>query len=92
MEYGVLQKSGAWFSYGETRLGQGRENVKLLFEREKELADEIEAKIFAAVKKQNGKDETPDLPRPQQSVQIPVSAPRSGSARAKIDIAVDDDE
>ena len=92
VEYGVLQKSGAWFSYGETRLGQGRENVKLLFEREKELADEIEAKIFAAVKKQNGKDETPDLPRPQQSVQIPVSAPHSGSARAKIDIAVDDDE
>ena len=92
VEYGVLQKSGAWFSYGETRLGQGRENVKLLFEREKELAAEIEAKIFAAVKKQNGKDETPDLPRPQQSVQIPVSAPRSGSARAKIDIAVDDDE
>ena len=48
VEYGVIAKSGAWFSYGETRLGQGRENVKLLFAREKELAAEIEEKIFAA--------------------------------------------
>ncbi|MBQ6092612.1 MAG: DNA recombination/repair protein RecA, partial [Clostridia bacterium] len=92
VEYGVLQKSGAWFSYGETRLGQGRENVKLMFEREKDLAAEIEAKIFAAVKKQNGKDETPDLPRAPQGVQIPIASPRGGSARARIDIAVDDDE
>ncbi len=94
VEYGVIAKSGAWFSYGETRLGQGRENVKLLFAREKELAAEIEAKIFAAVKKANGKDETSDpAPAPvQHEVQIPVTKGRSGSARAKIDIAVDDDE
>lgn len=94
VEYGVINKSGAWFSYGETRLGQGRENVKLLFEREKELAAEIEAKIFAAVKKQNGKDETEETPAAPtvREVQIPVTKGRSGSARAKIDIAVDDDE
>ena len=94
VEYGVISKSGAWFSYGETRLGQGRENVKLLFEREKELAAEIEAKIFAAVKKQNGKDETEEAPAAPaaREVQIPVTKGRSGSARARIDIAVDDDE
>ena len=94
VEYGVIAKSGAWFSYGETRLGQGRENVKLLFAREKELAAEIEEKIFAAVKKANGKDEASDpAPAPaQREVQIPVTKGRSGSARAKIDIAVDDDE
>ena len=50
VETGVLKKSGAWFYYGETRLGQGRDTVKKLFSDNKELADEIEAKIFAAVK------------------------------------------
>ena len=50
VELGVLKRSGAWFYYGETRLGQGRDNVKTLFETNKELAEEIENKIMAAVK------------------------------------------
>ena len=41
----VVQKSGAWFSYNGERLGQGRENVKELLASNKELAQEIEAKI-----------------------------------------------
>lgn len=41
----LLDKSGAWFSYGQERLGQGRENVKQLLKERPELADEIEAKI-----------------------------------------------
>ena len=48
VEIGGLKKSGAWFYYGETRLGQGRDNVKKLFEDNPELAEEIEAKIMAA--------------------------------------------
>ena len=46
----IINKSGAWFSYGETRLGQGRDNVKELFLSNPELADEIEAKVVAAMK------------------------------------------
>lgn len=42
----IIQKSGAWFSYGETRLGQGRDNVKTLFENDAELAAEIERKVM----------------------------------------------
>ncbi len=49
VETDVLKKSGAWFYYGETRLGQGRDNVKQLLEDNEELAKEIEEKIFAAV-------------------------------------------
>ncbi len=49
VELGIVKKSGAWFYYGETRLGQGRDNVKKLFEDNPELAEEIEAKIMAAV-------------------------------------------
>ena len=41
----IIQKSGAWFSYGDSRLGQGRDNVKELFRTNTELADEIEGKI-----------------------------------------------
>ena len=43
----IVQKSGAWFSYGGNRLGQGRENVKELLANNKELCDEIEAKVRA---------------------------------------------
>ena len=47
VETGVIKKSGAWFYYGETRLGQGRDNVKKLFEDNEELAAEIENKVMA---------------------------------------------
>ncbi|MFA7500361.1 MAG: recombinase RecA [Sulfurimonas sp.] len=53
VDYGVkldiIDKSGAWFSYGETKLGQGRENVKAKFIENPELAREIEEKIKAAM-------------------------------------------
>jgi recombination protein RecA len=45
VDNGIVQKSGSWFSYGETKLGQGREAVKQIFLDNPELADEIEAKI-----------------------------------------------
>jgi recombination protein RecA len=45
----IVSKSGAWFSYGDVRLGQGRENVKKRLEEEKELLAEIEAKVKAVM-------------------------------------------
>ena len=45
VDLGVIEKSGAWFSYGNDRLGQGRENVKEYFRQNKVLANEIEEKI-----------------------------------------------
>ncbi len=42
---GIIMKSGAWFSYGDTRLAQGRENTRQLLKANKELSDEIEIKI-----------------------------------------------
>ena len=41
----IIKKSGSWFSYNETKLGQGREAVKQLFLDNPEMADEIEKKI-----------------------------------------------
>ncbi len=43
--YEIIKKSGSWFSYGETKLGQGREGVKLLLKDNPELAEELEMKI-----------------------------------------------
>jgi recombination protein RecA len=45
IEYGVLQKSGSWYSYEKTKLGQGRENVRCLLNDNLELMDDIEKKI-----------------------------------------------
>ncbi len=45
VEFNILKKSGSWFSYGETRLGQGRDAVKSLIGDNPELMDELEAKI-----------------------------------------------
>jgi recombination protein RecA len=49
LEHDLIQKSGSFFSYGETRLGQGRNNAKAFLAENKQLADEIEGKIFAAL-------------------------------------------
>lgn len=49
VEYGIVKKSGSWYSYGETRLAQGRDAAKNVFKDNPELAAEIEAKIFEAV-------------------------------------------
>ncbi|NNF23969.1 MAG: recombinase RecA [Rhodobacteraceae bacterium] len=45
---GVVEKSGAWFSYGDERIGQGRENAKIFLKENKRIAYEIEDKIRAA--------------------------------------------
>ncbi len=44
-EYNVIKKSGSWFSYGDTKLGQGRDAVKKILQDNPELADELQAKI-----------------------------------------------
>ena len=49
VEYEIIKKSGSWFSYGETKLGQGRDSVKQLLLDNPELAAELEAKIRAAL-------------------------------------------
>ena len=45
-ELNIIKKSGSWFSYGETKLGQGRDAVKKILVDNPELADELESKIM----------------------------------------------
>lgn len=50
VEFEIIKKSGSWFSYGETKLGQGRDAVKTLIKDNPEMADELEIKIKAHIK------------------------------------------
>ena len=49
VEYDIIKKSGSWFSYGDTKLGQGREAVKEMLKDNPELCDELEAQIMEAI-------------------------------------------
>lgn len=50
VDYEIIKKAGSWFSYGDTKLGQGRDAVKTLLKDNPELMDELETKILEAIK------------------------------------------
>lgn len=78
----IVQKSGAWFSYGEKRLGQGRDNVKELFKNDRETAKEIEAELMKNLEK---------VKNPAKASQKAASTPVAPAAKsAGIDIMVED--
>ena len=93
---GIVNKSGAWFSYGERRLGQGRDNVKELFKNEPELCEEIEAIIkdnMEQLKTMSGAGAKKGLKAPLKPAAAPVKAEAPAakpSAKVQLDIAVDD--
>ena len=88
VETGVIKKSGAWFYYGETRLGQGRDNVKKLFEDNVELANEIEAKVMAIL---SDKANNKNAPVQEDDEYIMPTEPVARTHKSiDIDIAVDD--
>ena len=59
----IVQKSGAWFNYGEIRLGQGRDNAKEYLRQNPELAEEIAAKVMANADKLMNRGGAPAAPR-----------------------------
>ena len=96
----VVKKSGAWFSFKEERLGQGRDNVKELFRNNKELSDKIESQVMENINKLYSKSLT--KAKDKLSVGKPIELPteeskkeqksptKKGTAKANIDITVDD--
>jgi len=57
LNYGLISKSGSWFSYNDERLGQGRESIKALIEEKPEFARELEEKIRKISESQNLSDD-----------------------------------
>ena len=104
VKLGFIQKSGAWFSYGETRLGQGRDNTKNYLDEHPELFAEIETlvrenadklyagKTKAGAKKAASLDDAPA--KPEQPAPAEAEKPAEKPARApkaNIDIMVEDE-
>lgn len=88
----IIQKSGAWFSYKEDRLGQGRDNTKEYLRNHPELFAEIEAQVREGLPRLNPQKNLA-APAPQP-VEIPIEAAAKVSApaaKAQIDIVVDDE-
>ena len=56
VELGIIKKSGSWFSYGESRLGQGRDAVKKIIKDNPELSEELEQQIAEALKARNDEE------------------------------------
>ncbi|MDP6716473.1 MAG: DNA recombination/repair protein RecA, partial [SAR202 cluster bacterium] len=62
-EHEVLKKSGSFYSFGETKLGQGKENVKVFLKENPDIALQVEALIKAAV------EPTPEPPLEEEKVE-----------------------
>jgi len=82
----IVKKAGAWFSYEGERLGQGRDNVKIFFAQNKELAAEIEAKVVSKIKNSKaalleiGTDSDSDDDKPLNITAVASDTPISISA------------
>ena len=50
VDYGVIKKAGSWFSYGEKKIGQGRDSVKELMKQDTEFCNKVEAEVREAMK------------------------------------------
>ena len=91
VEMGIVKKSGAWFSYGETRLGQGRDNVKDYVEKNPEFAKELED-LIRAQKEETSPVKVASAAKAEEKKEAPAKAMTKERARAAIDIIVEDDD
>ncbi len=96
----IIKKSGAWFSYKEERIGQGRDNTKKYLLEHPELAAEIEAAVRANADKLSGRKSAvkpaapaaPAASAPAQEAAEPAPARRSAARAKSIDIDISVDE
>lgn len=97
VEYDIIHKGGSWFSYGDQRLGQGRDNVKNMIKDDPDFAKELEDKIKAklaevqAESAQKYRAKAAPMAKTEDEAKVEIKNTRA-AARAKLDIAVDDDE
>lgn len=96
VELGIIKKGGSWFSYGDRRLGQGRDNVKALLLEEPDFAKDLENQIKEKIKEQaqasGNKFKGTSAPKAEIESNEKEPVQTKASARAKLDIVVEDDE
>lgn len=97
VKYDICKKGGAWFYYGEIRLGQGRENAKKYLKENPDMMAEIEAKIKEKLLADDEDDAKAAAPKaePKAAAKAPAKAAPASTTRkssAEIDIIVDDED
>lgn len=100
VEYGIIKKSGSWFSYGEERLGQGRDKVKDMIKNDpaflSSLENQIKEKLAEIQASSNHKYQAKAVPKAslddEKAEEKTTVKQTRAAARAKLDIAVEDDE
>ncbi len=89
VDFGIIKKSGAWFSYNDERLAQGRDNAKKAIENNKELAEEIEAKVMAALKSGDEAESVADAVEVLPAADMPEAPVPKVKSRVNLDVDVD---
>lgn len=94
VQYDIVHKGGSWFSYGDRRLGQGRDNVKEIIKNEPEFAAELEQKIKDKIAEdiEKAKEERVAKANASKPAPKPEKKITREEALAKINIMVEDDE
>ena len=94
VQYDIVHKGGSWFSYGDRRLGQGRDKVKEIIKNEPELAAELEQKIKDKIAEdiEKAKEERVAKANASKPAPKPEKKITREEALAKINIMVEDDE
>jgi recombination protein RecA len=83
VEHGIIEKLGAWYSYGGERIGQGRENARDLLRANPTLSDEIEAKVRAKVAVKVGAPPPPSAEDGQEEAEAPAATPAPSAPRRR---------
>ena len=96
VKLGIVQKSGAWFNYGDIRLGQGRDNAKQFLKDNPEIANDIEGQIRAnadklyATRRPSGRAAAVEKPADPAAAKEPVVKAPTRSSESELDIMVED--
>ena len=94
VEYGVIKKSGSWFSYNDTKLGQGREGVKSMLADNPELLDELSRAVADAMKQaeeeRRGKNGSPAR-KPKAADENPAAPAKESDGTLDFDDSLPDD-
>ncbi len=100
VELDIIKKSGAWFSFNDMRIGQGRENTKKFLEENEDIRLEIEEKIFANSQQINNDmlpeesedDEAPVIEKASEMAEKAEEKPAPKKSKAKKSVVVDADD
>ena len=92
VKFGVLQKSGAWFYRGETRLGQGRDAAKQYFKEHPDEADEVEKLIIGQLTGPKEEDTKAKSGKTAPAKAAPEKAAKAAPAKGSVEVFADDFE